>query len=403
MTNLIDLFSAEDLAKQISLGYVGVQTHPLDEDLKILNYTHRCQFDQAWNSVTMSTRGLIYRKSTGVVVSRGFAKFFNFDDSSQPNPPAGAVVKSEKFDGSLGIIYLGPVGLAVSTRGSFDSPQAQHATKRLCEYLEMFPQVEVNLRELLSNDYTPLVEIIYPENRIVLQYGELDELVLLDIIDNASAESDITLFDDLEWPADKAEKTLISGGFYDTMISDVPDNKEGFVLYWPHSGFRCKVKGATYMALHRILTNTSAREIWRFMAVNSCKAFVPEGKEHLWATLLGTDPRKAVAAVKAGPDWLDDLIVGVPDEFYDWIEDTMETINNQVVDTIEYIKDSVEDMYSQNLETPRQRAEASKKYKHSGAVLRWATYADRKALVAYAWKEAFPPPDKPFSSGVDED
>ncbi len=39
----------------------------------------------------------------------------------------------------------------------------------------------------LSPDKTYLFEIIYPENRIVVNYGDVEELVLLAIIDNATA------------------------------------------------------------------------------------------------------------------------------------------------------------------------------------------------------------------------
>ena len=43
---------------------------------------------------------------------------------------------------------------------------------------------------------TYLFEIIYPENRIVVDYGDYKGLVLIDVIDNETGKSDLQEFDD---------------------------------------------------------------------------------------------------------------------------------------------------------------------------------------------------------------
>jgi len=106
--------------------YVSVVKHP-EFDLWILNYTAACQYDRAWDPITLTTRGLILNKQ-GYIVARPFSKFFNLGEQPEtqlerlPNLPFSVF---EKVDGSLGILYRGPDSkLRIATRGSFTSTQA---------------------------------------------------------------------------------------------------------------------------------------------------------------------------------------------------------------------------------------------------------------------------------------
>src|SRR6185369_15422771 len=113
--------------------------------------------------------------------ARPFAKFFNH---GQPGAPGidltEPVAVSDKADGSLGILYPDGAGWAVATRGSFASDQARHATALLAtRYPDFTPPPGL----------TVLFEIIYPANRIVLDYQGLDDLVLLGAVDIATGRS----------------------------------------------------------------------------------------------------------------------------------------------------------------------------------------------------------------------
>jgi RNA ligase len=128
----------------------------------------------AWNAVTLTCRGLI-ADERGDILARPLPKFFNHD---QPEAPVIAldepVVVTDKADGSQGIIYPTPDGPAVATRGSFASDQALHATGLLrSRYGGWNPPAFL----------TVLVEIVYPANRIVLDYAGLDDLLLLGAVD----------------------------------------------------------------------------------------------------------------------------------------------------------------------------------------------------------------------------
>ncbi len=68
----------------------------------------------------------------------------------------------EKMDGSLGILYWIDDKPFLATRGAFESEQAIKGTELLRKHQ--------NLNKLNRN-YTYLFEIIYPSNRIVVDYG----------------------------------------------------------------------------------------------------------------------------------------------------------------------------------------------------------------------------------------
>ncbi len=179
MLTLDQLFPPGALESAIADGHVREQTHPT-APLTIYNYTEVCAFAGAWTDVTLTCRGLI-ADATRRVIARPYAKFFNHD---QPGAPALAlhepVTVTDKADGSLGIVYAAPDGWAVATRGSFASDQAGHATARLRErYAGWAP----------PQGFTVLVEIIYPDNRIVLNYAGLDDLVLLGAVEIATGRS----------------------------------------------------------------------------------------------------------------------------------------------------------------------------------------------------------------------
>ena len=271
--HLSELFDLDLLESEVAAGYVNRRLNYGYEPLAILNYGPTVQYERRWNDVTMKSRGLIYNTETMEVVSRAFDKFFNWDDSSVQYPPAGSMVLSTKFDGSLGILYRDQYALKIATRGSFQSEQAVHASEKL--YWDLYRDTEeywvaydtslkTDLSRLLDANKTPVFEIIYPGNRIVVDYRGADRLVLLDVIDNVTGHSDFEAFDALRWE-DKAEKRLIAGGFSDTLAHDIPTGEEGFVLYFPHTGFRTKMKSAEYVELHRVVTGLSKKSVWEMI------------------------------------------------------------------------------------------------------------------------------------------
>lgn len=266
VTDIIDL---DDVNREIKAGYVSRRFHPDFPQLAILNYTDRAQFDQHWTATTTATRGIIYNTETLDLIARPFGKMFNWGDekhTADVDPDAPIVGAFNKWDGSLGIVYVKPDGeAAVATRGSFVSEQAIHATGKLLSMDTLYWYVD-----MASSGATPLVEIIYPENRIVLDYDGFDGLVDLGTVDMETGE-----FDPSELP---------EGGTLAEVLARPPrKNAEGWIV-WLDERRAIKIKQDDYLALHRIVSSLTAKEVWR--------------------------------QLRAGT--FDEFVVALPDEFHEW-------------------------------------------------------------------------------------
>ena len=268
---LDDLIPATDLAQAVEAGLVRVQRHP-SLPLRIFNYTEAAVFARAWTPATRTCRGLVVADD-GRVVARPWAKFFNHGE------PAGAsadgmsggqtpmdlespVEVTDKADGSLGVLYRTPAGPGIATRGSFAGEQAVHATELyLARYHDRWEPVD---------GWTYLFEIIYPTNRIVLDYGATDDLVLLGAVRIATGEPVGPRHEVCAgWPgprtADLEQATLA-----EALAATPRPNAEGVVVRYldgPLAGSLVKVKQADYVALHRIVTGHTGRRLWE----HACK------------------------------------------------------------------------------------------------------------------------------------
>ena len=131
MTKLEDILDVNNLNEMRRDGYIRQAKHP---ELPLVSecYTKKTMFERAWTNETRICRGLIWNTESGDVIARPFAKFFNYGEPSAPElKPTTRVLAFDKLDGSLGIAYRTPSGIAVATKNSFLSPQAAHATEIL--------------------------------------------------------------------------------------------------------------------------------------------------------------------------------------------------------------------------------------------------------------------------------
>lgn len=287
---LYDLFGYREYMQMLDQGYIRENFHPT-LDLRIINYTEKAQYDNEWNNVTTKCRGLIVN-SEGTVIARPFDKFLNYGQNQADKLLMDyPVITTDKMDGSLGILwsYEGEQGIA--TRGSFTSEQAIWATA-LWKAKYGFPVAPM---------WTYMFEIIYPQNRIVLNYGDMAELVLLGVRD--IEEGDVLLPNEVvTWRGPKTQ-TFPYKTLREALEAPQRPNAEGFVVYFPDLDYRIKIKQEDYIALHKIVTGLTKRRVWESMK---------EGKT------------------------LADICEIVPDEWHGWLKDTYKEIRQQflVIDTI---------------------------------------------------------------------
>lgn len=252
-------------------GYIRIKSHSEDENIIILNYTDLTVYEKRWNNETMKARGLILDKtnykdddSIIYILAKPFEKFFNYGENLNYEEGIDFSQKPivmEKMDGSLGISYFFKEEIRFATRGSFTSNQAEKATKMWREnYSKKF-----NLNKYLLFPYTILTEIIYPENRIVVDYGEDEKLVLLGIRNIVKDEIflDETPYDSLkkvsnQWGMQLAQQYNLTIDKMLDMKKTITANEEGWIVKFSCDK-RLKIKGDEYMNVHRITHGLSEK------------------------------------------------------------------------------------------------------------------------------------------------
>lgn len=289
----------QDLLKEmIDGGYIKVQTSP-DNRFNIFNYTPKATYERVWNDATKLCRGLILRRRDGMVAARPFPKFYNLSEY-----PSDHEIHSrmdfrlqDKMDGSLGICYSDAHLPFLATRGSFNSDQAHKGT-----YL---------LRTRYSNftghkDYTFLFEIIYPGNRIVVDYQGQTDVVLLAVIkiedgtelDLAHPDTKRWLSEHVRWMGPVVREQQYTPG---QSPADCLDDycfgdgvtEEGFVVLYDQpdgTRLRAKIKTPEYVRLHRLATNMSSKDVWEGLrdGIPLAELIADISDEHIveWATSL---------------------------------------------------------------------------------------------------------------------
>lgn len=372
---LWDLMDMDLYRQMLSEKYIRLNDFTLDEDdwyrkrtYSILGYTEKAQFDNVWNEVTGQCRGLVIDQYFNVL-ARPFDKFMNYTEADNAWLDEKVIV-TDKMDGSLGIIfcsnkqqfgdhwqtasskgyqnalYVEPwkPEWTLITRGSYDSEQAQFGRKWLQENMGRFD---------LNPAWTYLVEIIYPENRIVVNYGDRKELVWLGA---RHLESGIVRLSPspYEWTGSQTQ-TFPYKTLREALECPPRTNAEGYVVYFPKLAYRIKLKQADYVALHKIVTGLTERRVWENLK---------EGK-----TLV-------------------DLLEIVPDEWHDWLTGVVKDLCQQysyaklrVYNDYENILEELEDEIGPEW-TRKDFAIKAMKYQNSGLIF---SCLDGKSMEDKIW------------------
>ncbi len=332
----------ELIKEMISENYIRVQKHP-DHELYIYNYTAKAQYDRAWNETTISCRGVILDGDDNIV-ARPFPKFFNLgemEDQIIPNEPFEVF---EKMDGSLGILYWIDDTPYIASRGSFISEQAVKANDMLNgKYADAISKLDKGI--------TYLFEIVYPSNRIVVDYKSDEELVLLAMI-NTETGAELDMYE-IGFPLVKRYDGL--DDIHKLKELEL-ENKEGFVIKFK-SNYRLKVKFEEYTRVHRIVTQVTARSIWEYL--------------------------------KSGQT-MDEIIERVPDEFFDWVKKTKADLENAFSEI-----EAISKAEFKVLDTRRETAAYFQACKYPAIMFK---ILDDESYEEIIWKMLRPAHERPFSN-----
>ena len=350
----------EKIVDLIQNKYVKKNNHP-DFPLFIYNYTERCIFDNKWTDEILQFRGLITDFDHNII-ARPFPRFENFNPQN-PIKKHSRIMK--KFDGSLGILYFYEEKPYIATRGCFKNIQTEKAEKMLYEkYKEAIP--------LLDPEITYLFEIIFPENRIVIDYGKEEELILLAMIHTKTGKEIWPLCPNLL----KFFKTPELFEFQDLKILSQQNvnNEEGYVVVY-EDGSREKIKFEEYIKLHALVTGVTPYRIFNLLRTNT--------------------------------ENIDDHLKGIPDELFDeikiYIKETQAKFRLTkftIVSKFKSIKKSLEKKFNEQ-EIPRkeyalQFRETASKLKDNTLLPIFFFLLDGRDISDFIWDKLEPSADLNF-------
>ena len=264
MRHLAHTYKFEDLIsvleKEVKDGYIN-KIEDEDSDLVIYDYARSCMVDAHWSEACCMARGLVVDSTR--IVATPYMKFFNYGERGKGVPKSSFSI-FDKADGSMGIIYFYDEEWRINTRGSFKSDQSLWAKEWFDKHVDTS-----NLKE----GETYLCEIIYPENRIVVDYSGESFLALHGGFDKDGYELSL---DDVchkfgNVKEDSGEirrvKTFEGKSIKDLLYlaeNVLTRNEEGFVVLFD-GGFRLKIKGDKYVALHKVLSRFSEKSVMEFV------------------------------------------------------------------------------------------------------------------------------------------
>ena len=362
---MIKKYDIKILNDYLERGLLEKKDHP-SLPISIYNYSRECQFNKMWDEVTLNMRGTIIDKE-GNVVALAFKKFFNYEEIKDQIPTKGDYVYvQDKMDGSLGILFYYDDEWHLATKGSFTSDQA----KKGMEILK-----SKYILDSFITHVTYLVEIVYPQNRIVVDYGNKENVFFL----SASAEGE-----ELHWTTAlsvfkasgikqkdivKTEQHFSFGeDLYKRLKELNKKNSEGFILRFQPGNFRMKIKFEEYVRLHKLLTSFSNVDIWEYLRDKKDLNF---------------------------------LLERVPDEFDIWVKNSISLLKKEYLKIEDKAKGIMERSIKSGVYTRKEIAEILNKEEplYRSIIFNMLDDKDYSSMI---WKSIKPEYQKPFWNKEDE-
>jgi hypothetical protein len=193
----------------------------------------------------------------GELVSAGFPKFTNWGENPE-NFPVPTSLKNtvivEKLDGSLLIVSKYKGQFILRTRGTSDASRLDNGAELEVFRNTILPKLE-QYCSLVTWNHSFLFEWTSPLQKIILNYGEVPKFTLVGYINH----TDYSLAYQAGLDTIAKELLLERAVTYDfpsveQLLADVDawKGKEGVCVYSRDGQYIHKVKGAWYLALHRM-------------------------------------------------------------------------------------------------------------------------------------------------------
>lgn len=241
-------------------------------DLLLLKYS-KSIWNTGWHNLAINCRGKVVDLNTHKVVVYPFNKFFNLNEVKdtqekvvlQKLENAKNIYVTDKKDGTAIIITRYKGHLIVNTNGEFENIQIQYAKRLLNEQYTYF---EKNVPE----GFTFIFELIHPDNKIVLDYGNEKKLYLLAVRDLKTLKLlDYPKLEELarQYHLDITESFKYTNlyDFISKASSETNDIKEGWVfrIVLENEDFMFKLKYSEYFKLARVKNIPSLKNIYKLL------------------------------------------------------------------------------------------------------------------------------------------
>lgn len=247
-------------------NYVRVVKHPR-LPLYLYKYTQECVFGGFWDEFTLRARGLVLDAQDNVV-GNCIPKFFNIEEHAQQRIPNinfnQPFTVTQKDDGSLIQMFMYEGELVVTSSGGFDNDY----TRKAEEILFGMESPLLSAFIARTNRVNFIFELISPLSRVVVNYGDIEELRLITIRHTDGSEDDVMV---QMWK--ELGGTLVETKHFNSIDELVAEkasdykNAEGFVIRF-EDGSRVKVKYDQYFVLHKNVCHLSKKYVWEIMSDN---------------------------------------------------------------------------------------------------------------------------------------
>ena len=220
-----------------------------------------------WTEENKYARSAMFCNETGDIVSAAFPKFVNLGENVEnfpvPTSLDGCRIM-EKMDGSLCIVDWINGQVNMRTRGTTSYKTLDNAADFEVA-LNKYPCIKFWME--LHPNITLLFEIVSPNNRIVIDYPEID-FILIGAVNkgtyNLLSQFDIDVIaHDICVDRPKVFRREF-GSTLDELVNYIKGCKgyEGVCLYCP-DGRIFKIKGDEFLMLHRYKTNATPKNLLR--------------------------------------------------------------------------------------------------------------------------------------------
>lgn len=209
-----------------------------------------------WTRDTMIFRSSVWSLD-GELISASFKKFVNWDEAPDLYPLPSSLKNAklmEKLDGSTLIFSRWKGQTIIRTRGTVDARKQENGHEidlLLAKYSKFFTWFE----QLYTSDSSYIFEWTTPLNKIVIDYGVEADMVLIGAV-NHGDYSYATQIELDRWAnsLDLKRPRSFSYDSIDEMKAAVEAFKglEGLCVYYQDDQLIRKVKGAEYLAKHRM-------------------------------------------------------------------------------------------------------------------------------------------------------